>query len=163
MKTKTKPKDAIQARAVKPKKVEPLKKEVLEAIPRSNGGRFGKGYNPHALGICNRKPDNKMGRKRILELFDRIVAEDGHMSALEVEIRKVIDQKGMLYFFQQYVQPLIPKDLSLKVMSTFMSGDNPLDAKTPEQKQARDGRLREIFGIPLVAETALAPEEGVEE
>lgn len=125
-----------------------------DRIPRQGGGRFAPGYSPHAYGYSNKKsPDKIGGRKRILTLFDRIIGEEGHMQALEVEIRKCIDQKGMLYFYQTYILPLIPKELAVKALQFIQndSSGNPLDPKTPEGKQQRDAQLRELFGIAKLA------------
>lgn len=128
-------------------------KDNLEAktpeLPRQSGGRFAKGYCPHAYGISNKKsPDKIGGRKRILSLFDRIIGENGHMEALEVEIRKCIDQKGMLYFYQTYILPLIPKELAIKAFQHIQASEgSALDPSTPEGKAQRDRTLRELFGL----------------
>lgn len=91
---------------------------------RNADGSFKKGFNPRALGIDNTPKDpNKRGsgRRRVLSVFDRIVGEEGHLELLELEIRKYIQDHGMLAFYQHYIFPLTPKEMVLTTIGIDQS------------------------------------------
>jgi hypothetical protein len=96
--------------------------DAIALIPRGKGGRFEKGYSPQSLGLGNKKGGPGAGRRRVLDLFDRIINEEGHQMALEIEIRAYIEKRGMLSFYEHYIFPLIPKEM---VMTNIDAGKAP--------------------------------------
>lgn len=88
-----------------------------DLIPRDEFGRFKKGYNPTALGFRPKDTRPNQGRRRVLEIFDRVVGEDGHCEMLEVEMRRYIEDHGMIAFYKEFIFPLIPKEMILKNLS----------------------------------------------
>jgi len=86
-------------------------------IPRQPNGAFAKGYSPvdfGVLGLGGPRKGKQGGRAKILSLFDRIVGEAGHQHLLETELRAYIGEYGMLAFYQNYIFPLIPKEMVVK-------------------------------------------------
>lgn len=56
-------------------------------------------------------------------MFDRIVGEAGHQEALETEIRRLIADHGMLWFYQNYIFPLLPREAAAKILGVGADGE----------------------------------------
>jgi hypothetical protein len=100
--------------------------EAIASIPRGGAGKhsgqFAKGYAPQTLGLGTKKGGPGAGRRRVLDLFDRIINEAGHQEMLELEIRAFIEKHGMMTFYREYIFPLIPKEM---VMTNIDAGKLP--------------------------------------
>jgi hypothetical protein len=121
----------------------------IAEIPRNSSGKFQKGYNPRSYGVDPNKNRNIGGRRRILEVFDRVVGEAAHLELLEVEIRYAIQKTSMLDFYSTYILPLIPKEMVCSVLGIDLKqpDGSVLNPDSPEAAERRDAALREMFGL----------------
>jgi hypothetical protein len=90
--------------------------------PRNNDGFV----NAQFRSTGDRKPPPPPktwgGRRNCIRLIDKVANETSHRERFEEEMREFIGDHGMMAFYREWVFPLIPKDMVLKMMAQLLQG-----------------------------------------
>ena len=81
------------------------------------------------------------GRKKVLNLFDKIIGDEGRLDKLRIALIEAFD-KNPLSFYKQYIFPLLPKDFKIELETAqklpiriILGNENDKLQETTEQEE----------------------------